>query len=216
MGQMTGAMGRVRQAAEGTSEIVRDISEIAFQTNLLALNAAVEAARAGEAGRSFAVVAGEVRSLAMRAKEAAVRTEALIQESVRQAGEGVETARQVTDRLSRILEAAMQVSDAAGGIASASREQALGIEQVSRAVAEMDHVTQQNSSASEESSSSAEELAEQALRLAATVGSFRVVPGPGEVMGPRSSAKGGGWLPASPSSSPGPTPPPSGWPAPAP
>lgn len=82
--QMGGAMTKIRATAEGTSQIIKDISEIAFQTNLLALNAAVEAARAGAAGRGFAVVAEEVRSLALRCKDAANKTETLIRESVRQ------------------------------------------------------------------------------------------------------------------------------------
>ena len=103
MAQMTGAMTKIKASAEGTSEIIKDINEIAFQTNLLALNAAVEAARAGEAGRGFAVVAEEVRSLAMRSKEAANKTEALIRDSVKQAGEGEVTAQHVSAKLTEIV-----------------------------------------------------------------------------------------------------------------
>jgi methyl-accepting chemotaxis protein len=172
MGQMTGAMGKIRQSAEGTSAIIKDISEIAFQTNLLALNAAVEAARAGEAGRGFAVVAEEVRSLALRAKDAAVKTEDLIKQSVKQAGEGEATARQVGDRLGEILGAAQKVNDIVSEIAASAKEQAAGIDQVNKAVGEMDRVTQQNAASSEEASSAAEELSSQAEELASMVGSF--------------------------------------------
>jgi len=174
MAQMSGAMTKIRASAEGTSQIIKDISEIAFQTNLLALNAAVEAARAGEAGRGFAVVAEEVRSLALRAKEAAVKTEELIKESVKQAGEGESTAKQVNDKLSEILGAAQKVSDIVTEIAASAKEQAHGIEQVNKAVGEMDKVTQQNAASSEESSSAAEELNSQSEELAAMVGSFRI------------------------------------------
>ncbi len=172
--QMTGAMARIRQAAEGTSQIIRDISDIAFQTNLLALNAAVEAARAGEAGRGFAVVAEEVRSLALRAKEAAVKTEELIRQSVREAGEGEATARQVNEKLAEILATAQKVSDIVAEMAASSKEQAHGIEKVNDAVGEMGRVTHQNATSSSQSSSTAEELSSQAEELAAMVGSFRI------------------------------------------
>jgi methyl-accepting chemotaxis protein len=174
MSRMTGAMSKIRHSADGTSAIIKDISEIAFQTNLLALNAAVEAARAGEAGRGFAVVAEEVRSLALRAKEAAVKTEDLIKQSLVQAGEGESTARQVNEKLGEILGAAMKVDDIVSEMTASSKEQAAGIEQVSKAVAEMDKVTQQNAASSEETSSAAQELSGQAEELASLVARFQI------------------------------------------
>jgi methyl-accepting chemotaxis protein len=172
--QMQGAMGKIRASAESTSQIIKDINEIAFQTNLLALNAAVEAARAGEAGRGFAVVAEEVRSLALRAKEAAMKTEGLIRESVKQAGEGEATARQVAGKLGEIVTGIGKVSDLVSEIAAAAKEQSGGIDQVSRAVTEMDKVTQQNAASSEESSSAASELSAQAEELASMIGAFQL------------------------------------------
>jgi len=172
--RLNAVMDEVRSAAEGTSHIIKDISEIAFQTNLLALNAAVEAARAGESGRGFAVVAEEVRSLALRAKDAAVRTEALIRESVAKAGEGSTAAQQVSGKLSEILHAAEKVSGIVNEIAETSREQAAGIEQVSKAVEQLNTVTQQNAASSEESSSASEELSSQAQELLAMATTFKV------------------------------------------
>jgi methyl-accepting chemotaxis protein len=185
VGQMQQAMARIRSSAEGTSEIIRDINDIAFQTNLLALNAAVEAARAGEAGRGFAVVAEEVRSLAMRSKEAASKTESLIRESVRQTGEGEALSTAVGAKLSEIVAATGKVSDIVGEIAAASREQASGIAAVTTAVSEMDKVTQQNAASAEESSSAASELNGQAEELSAMVKSFQVNAG-----GPLAPARG--------------------------
>jgi methyl-accepting chemotaxis protein len=174
MEQMSGAMSKIKASAEGTSEIIKDINEIAFQTNLLALNAAVEAARAGEAGRGFAVVAEEVRSLALRSKEAATRTEALIRQSVREAGEGEVTASHVSEKLAEIASGVAKVTDIVADIAASAKEQAAGIDQVNKAVGQMDQVTQQNAANSEESSSAAAELSGQSEELAAMVGSFRL------------------------------------------
>ena len=174
MASMLGAMNQIRAAAEGTSQIIKDINEIAFQTNLLALNAAVEAARAGEAGRGFAVVAEEVRSLAMRSKEAANKTEALIRESVKQAMEGEATAKRAGAKLGEIAGNATAVSGLVAELASAAREQGAGIAQVNQAVGQMDVVTQQNAANSEESSSAAEELSSQSAELAAMVATFKL------------------------------------------
>jgi methyl-accepting chemotaxis protein len=172
--QMQGAMGKIKASAEGTSQIIKDINDIAFQTNLLALNAAVEAARAGEAGRGFAVVAEEVRSLALRAKEAATKTEELIRQSVKEAGQGEITAKQVAGKLGEIAGGISKVSDIIAEIAAGAQAQSTGIEQVTHAVAEMDKVTQQNAASAEESSSAAAELSGQAEELAAMVAAFQL------------------------------------------
>ncbi|HTP24178.1 MAG TPA: methyl-accepting chemotaxis protein, partial [Anaeromyxobacteraceae bacterium] len=174
MDDMWSAMEKIRVAAEGTSQIIKDINEIAFQTNLLALNAAVEAARAGEAGRGFAVVAEEVRSLALRAKEAATKTEGLIRESVRQASEGESMSKQANEKLQEIALGISKVSEVVAEITASSKEQAIGIDQVNQAVSEMDKVTQQNAASSEESSSAAQELTSQAEELTAIVALFHL------------------------------------------
>jgi len=174
MDQMTSAMGKIKASAEGTSQIIKDINEIAFQTNLLALNAAVEAARAGEAGRGFAVVAEEVRSLALRSKEAANKTEELIRQSVKEAGEGEVTAKHVSEKLSEIVGTVSKVADIVAESSASAKEQASGIDQINKAIAQVNTVTQQNAANSEESSSAAAELSGQAEDLAAMVGSFHL------------------------------------------
>ena len=177
MEAMTRAMVKIRASAEGTSQIIKDINEIAFQTNLLALNAAVEAARAGDAGRGFAVVAEEVRSLAQRSKQAAHRTEELIRESVDQADKGEARAKHVGETLAEIARSVNEVTDVIAGIATSGKRQAAGIEQVTIALGEMDKVTQQNAASSEESSSAAQELASQSEQLAGMVGTFQIERG---------------------------------------
>jgi methyl-accepting chemotaxis protein len=175
--QMTGAMGKIKASAESTSQIIKDINDIAFQTNLLALNAAVEAARAGEAGRGFAVVAEEVRSLALRAKEAATKTEELIRQSVKQAADGEVTSKHMAGKLAEIVGGISKVSAIVSEISEAAKVQSSGIDQVSKAVNEMDKVTQQNAASAEESSSAASELSGQAEELAAMVGAFQLTRG---------------------------------------
>ena len=168
------AMEHIRASAEGTGEIIRDVSEIAFQTNLLALNAAVEAARAGDAGRGFAVVAEEVRSLALRAKEAAGKTEALIKESVRQAGLGDETAHQATRIFDDLAGAVGETAAIVERISASTQAQDGALARTRQAVEQAGHVTQQNAASAEESSSAAGELSGQADELTRMVRSFRV------------------------------------------
>ncbi len=172
MGRMAQAMGRIRESAQRTAAIIRDINEIAFQTNLLALNAAVEAARAGESGRGFAVVAEEVRNLAMRSKEAAHKTENLINESMQITRDGEEISCHVGKSLHEIVVAVGEVFGIVDAIAASSEQQARGIEQVTRAASQMDRSTQQAAANSEQTSSAAVELSSQAQEMTSLVRQF--------------------------------------------
>jgi methyl-accepting chemotaxis protein len=168
------AMAEINQSSKKIAEIITAIDEIAFQTNLLALNAAVEAARAGEQGRGFAVVAAEVRNLAQRSATAAKEIKGLIQDSVRKVEGGSELVNQSGQTLNEIVTSVKRVTDIVAEIAAASREQSAGIDQVNKAVTQMDQVTQSNASQTEELNATAEGLASQAQQLQALVGRFKL------------------------------------------
>jgi methyl-accepting chemotaxis protein len=181
---MRGAMNDVKSANSEVSKIIKTIDEIAFQTNILALNAAVEAARAGEAGLGFAVVADEVRNLAQKSAESARDTANRIQTAIERSERGTQLSEQMAENLksvtgqAKLMEAsltgivgkAQQVDQMVAEIANASVEQNQGIEQVNRAVTEMDKVTQSNAANAEESSSASVELQRQAEMLRSAIG----------------------------------------------
>mgnify|MGYP002083421192 FL=1 len=139
-----GAMEKIERSSRQVTEIVGLIEEIAFQTNILALNAAVAAARAGEAGKGFAVVANEVRALSQRSSQSLKEIKVLIAGSSSDVVEGSELVKQAGASLSDIVVSVKKVADLISEIAASSQEQAAGIDQVSRAVANMDEMTQQN------------------------------------------------------------------------
>jgi methyl-accepting chemotaxis protein len=172
MAELEKAMARIQGSAEKSAGIIRAINDIAFQTNLLALNAAVEAARAGEAGRAFAVVAEEVRSLALRSKQAAAETTSIIQGSVREAEAGAATSRQAAAKLAEVVRAIGDLTVTVNEIAGGAQEQAGALDQVNRSVTHVGEVTERNTANSQESSTAAATLSREAEALAAMVSTF--------------------------------------------
>ncbi|MDJ0090526.1 methyl-accepting chemotaxis protein [Pantoea allii] len=170
-------MGDISASSKKIAEITAVINSIAFQTNILALNAAVEAARAGEQGRGFAVVASEVRNLSQRSAQAAKDIERLISESVGQITEGNNRVARAGERMGQVVNAISRVNHIVGEISSASDEQSRGIEQIARAVSELDSTTQQNATLVSASALSATALEDQALRLETLLKQFNLEPG---------------------------------------
>lgn len=168
MASMTEAIREVTRMSEETGKIIKTIDEIAFQTNLLALNAAVEAARAGESGAGFAVVAGEVRNLAVRAAEASKNTASLIEKTIDVVKKSGELTRLTQEAFARNVEITHNVGDLVDHIATASQEQAQGIAQINKAVADLDHAIQENAAGAEESASTAEEIGAKSVQVKAT------------------------------------------------
>ena len=135
-------MGAINASSQKIVDIIGVIDGIAFQTNILALNAAVEAARAGEQGRGFAVVASEVRGLAQRSAAAAKEIKTLITNSVEQVTQGSALVEKAGGTMSDVVESVKRVTEIVSEISTATQQQRGGIEEVNRAISEMDQVTQ--------------------------------------------------------------------------
>ncbi|HEY3399378.1 MAG TPA: methyl-accepting chemotaxis protein [Geothrix sp.] len=171
--QVIEAMEAINQSSAKINEIIGVVDEIAFQTNLLALNAAVEAARAGEQGRGFAVVAAEVRNLAKRSADAAKEIKVLIRESVAKSTDGNKIAAHAGDTIQEVVVNVQRVTSLVGEIAGATQEQSTGLNEINKAVVQMDEVTQQNAALVEESAAAAESLDAQAHALTEIVARFK-------------------------------------------
>jgi len=172
--QVQRTMEDIAHSSRRIGEITALIDGIAFQTNILALNAAVEAARAGEQGRSFAVVAGEVRLLAQRSAEAARQIKGLIEDSVKQVGQGSHAVGQAGATMDELQASVQQVAGIIAQIRDASLEQRNGIAQVNQTIVQMDASTQQNAAMVEEATASARALEDQARVLSEAVAAFHL------------------------------------------
>jgi methyl-accepting chemotaxis protein/methyl-accepting chemotaxis protein-1 (serine sensor receptor) len=179
--QMVAAMGDINSQSGKIAKIIKVIDEIAFQTNILALNAAVEAARAGEAGMGFAVVADEVRNLAQRSAQAARDTAELIEESIAKSRDGKVKVDQVAAAIRAITEEFGKVKILVDEVNHGSEEQTRGIEQVAKAVLQMQQVTQTTAAGAEEGAAAAEELNAQSETLKAVAVRLTAMVGGGEV-----------------------------------
>ena len=168
------AMGEINASSKKIGDIISVVEEIAFQTNLLALNAAVEAARAGDQGRGFAVVAGEVRGLAGRSAVAAKEIKGLIRDSLERVEQGSSLVTESGQTLEGIVTSVKKVGDIIAELAAGSREQLSGIEQVNRAVTQLDQMTQQNAALVEEASAASKSMAERAGAMSDMLDRYRL------------------------------------------
>jgi methyl-accepting chemotaxis protein len=171
------SMDEITRASARVAEISTTIDEIAFQTNLLALNAAVEAARAGDHGRGFAVVATEVRGLAQRSAAAAREIKGLIGETAAKVETGTRLVNRAGATFVEIVTAVTRVRDTVAQISGANTEQAQGLDQINRAVSEMDQVVQATAQHTQALAVTGQGLVGHASELTDRISGFRLETG---------------------------------------
>jgi methyl-accepting chemotaxis protein len=167
MVDMVKSMELLKESGDTINKIIKAIEDIASQTNLLAINATIEAARAGgEAGRSFAVVAQEVRNLAAKSAKAAAETSEIIEKNIVLTKSSSTASREVSEILGIIVSEFDKLNEMIKEVSAASEEQSNGIKQINIAVNQIDTTTQSNAAVAEQAEASATELTNSAKNLA--------------------------------------------------
>ncbi|MCW2478731.1 methyl-accepting chemotaxis protein [Candidatus Symbiopectobacterium sp. NZEC135] len=172
VGQVSATMAAITQSSARITDIISVLDDLAFQTNILALNAAVEAAHAGEQGRSFAVVAGEVRSLAQKSAASARDIAAIIDETLNTIRAGEHQVSHTHTSMGNILQQVQRVTNLMQEISLATQEQSHGLNQINSAVTKIDELTHQNTVLASQSHSATDQLERQIADMTRAISVF--------------------------------------------